>query len=55
LREALLLAETAQVLCDPLAINMRNNISHGISESVGRVGAALLLQVACYLSLMRRQ
>lgn len=37
------------LLCDPVAINLRNNIAHGIVGHVGRVEAALLLQASCFL------
>lgn len=40
------------LLCDPLAINLRNDIAHGLIERVGGVGAALLIQAACRLTLM---
>lgn len=40
------------LLCDPLAINLRNDIAHGLLERVGGVGAALLIQAACRLTLM---
>ena len=41
------------LLCDPLSINLRNDIAHGIVEQVGSAGAALLLQAACFLALLR--
>lgn len=40
------------LLCDPLAINLRNDIAHGLLERVGGVQAALLIQAACRLTLM---
>jgi hypothetical protein len=41
------------LLCDPLATNLRNDIAHGIRQRVGGVEAALLIQTACYLTLIR--
>jgi hypothetical protein len=41
------------LLCDPLAINLRNDIAHGIRQRVGGVEAALLIQAACHLTLIR--
>jgi len=41
------------LLCDPLATNLRNDIAHGIRKRVGGVEAALLIQAACYLTLIR--
>lgn len=38
------------LLSDPLGLNLRNVISHGLAPKVGRPAAALLLQVACLLS-----
>jgi hypothetical protein len=43
------------LLCDPLAFNLRNEISHGLVSRLGGVEAALLIQAACYLALMARQ
>jgi hypothetical protein len=40
------------LLCDPLAFNLRNEISHGLLPRVGGVEAALLIQAACHLALM---
>lgn len=37
------------LLCEPLAVNLRNNIAHGLLERVEGVHAALLLQAACFL------
>lgn len=41
------------LLCDPLATNLRNDIAHGIRQRVGGVEAALLIQAACHLTLIR--
>jgi hypothetical protein len=41
------------LLCDPLATNLRNDIAHGIQRRVGGVEAALLIQAACHLTLLR--
>lgn len=38
------------LLTDPLGLNLRNVISHGLAPQVGRPAAALLLQAACLLS-----
>jgi hypothetical protein len=43
------------LLCDPLAVNLRNDIAHGIVEQIGGVNAALLIHAACYLALLRAQ
>jgi hypothetical protein len=37
------------LLSDPLGLNLRNVISHGLAPQVGRPAAALLLQAACLL------
>jgi hypothetical protein len=42
-------AYLAALLTDPLGLNLRNLISHGLIGRVGRHNAALLLQVACLL------
>lgn len=42
------------LLCDPLATNLRNNVAHGLVKRVGGIHAALLIQAACYLALMRK-
>lgn len=41
------------LLCEPLAINLRNLIAHGLVPGIGRGGAALLLHAACFLALLR--
>jgi hypothetical protein len=38
------------LLSDPLGMNLRNAISHGLLTRVGKPTAALLIQVACLLS-----
>ena len=43
------------LLCDPLAINLRNNLAHGIVTRVGRIDAALAIQAACYFTLLDEQ
>lgn len=40
------------LLCDPLSINLRNLIAHGLVGGVGATGAGLLLHAACYLALL---
>lgn len=37
------------LLCDPLALNLRNVIAHGLRERIGRGDAALLIQAACWM------
>jgi hypothetical protein len=41
------------LLCEPLAINLRNDIAHGLIPIVGGTSAALLLHAACFLALLR--
>lgn len=41
------------LLCEPLALNLRNGIAHGLIPRVGAVSAALLLHAACYLALLQ--
>ena len=40
------------LLCDPLAMNLRNDIAHGLAGYVGGVDAALLIHAGCYLALL---
>lgn len=42
------------LLCDPLALNLRNDIAHGIVARIGGVHAGLLIHMACFLALLRR-
>lgn len=42
------------LLCDPLAINLRNDIAHGLVGEVREVHAALLVHAACHLALLGR-
>jgi len=42
------------LMCDPLAINLRNDIAHGLAGRVGGVNAALLIHAACYLAVGSR-
>jgi len=42
------------LLCDPLALNLRNSIAHGLRPRVGAVNAALLIQAGCHLSILRQ-
>lgn len=42
------------LLCDPLAINLRNDIAHGLAGTIARHKAALLVQVGCHLALVSR-
>jgi hypothetical protein len=37
------------VLTDPLALNLRNAVSHGLCGSFDKLDAALLLHVACVI------
>jgi hypothetical protein len=37
------------VLTDPLALNLRNAVSHGTRDAFGRFDAALLLHIACVI------
>lgn len=37
------------VLADPLGLNLRNAIAHGLRDRIDEVDAALLIHVACYL------
>ncbi len=37
------------LLCDPIGINLRNRIAHGIIDEASPVESALLLHSACYL------
>jgi Domain of unknown function (DUF4209) len=41
------------LLCDPLALNLRNVIAHGLATKVGGISAALLLHAACFLALLK--
>jgi hypothetical protein len=43
------------LLCDPLALNLRNDIAHGVIERVGAGRCALLLHAACHLRLWTSQ
>jgi hypothetical protein len=40
------------LLANPLGLNLRNTIAHGLSPRVGAGDAALLLHAACYLRLL---
>lgn len=40
------------LLADPLGHNLRNRIAHGLVAKVGSSDAALLIQVACFLSMI---
>jgi hypothetical protein len=37
------------VLTDRLALNLRNTVAHGTRPSFGRMDAALLVHIACFL------
>lgn len=39
----------ADLLCNPLSVNLRNDIAHGLVDTVGSAQTALLLQAACFL------
>jgi hypothetical protein len=41
------------LLTDPLGLNLRNVIAHGLRDQVDRLDAALLIQAACYLRLLK--
>jgi hypothetical protein len=41
------------LLTDPLGLNLRNVIAHGLRDKIDRLDAALLIQAACYLRLLR--
>jgi Domain of unknown function (DUF4209) len=41
------------LLCDPIATNLRNRISHGLLPKAEKSDAALLFHVACYLRLIK--
>jgi hypothetical protein len=41
------------LLCEPLALNLRNDIAHGLVPRVGGLEAALLVQAGCHLALLR--
>lgn len=43
------------LLCDPHAMNLRNDIAHGLVGCVDGAAAALLIHVACYLALLEGQ
>ncbi len=40
------------LLADPLGLNLRNVIAHGLQPGIGRDGAALLIHAACFLTLV---
>lgn len=41
------------LLCEPVGVNLRNRIAHGLSRRVERREAAVLIHAACHLRLMR--
>jgi hypothetical protein len=41
------------VLCEPIGMNLRNRIAHGLLAKADKGEAALLIHVACHLSLIR--
>lgn len=41
------------LLCDPVGVNLRNRIAHGLLPKVEKRAAALLIHAACHLSLVR--
>jgi hypothetical protein len=43
------------LLCDPVEINLRNVIAHGLAPEIGGTSAALLLHAACWLALLARE
>jgi Domain of unknown function (DUF4209) len=43
----------AHVLADPLGLNMRNDISHGLIEAVDEIRVALLIHVMLFLVTLR--
>jgi hypothetical protein len=40
------------LLANPLGLNLRNTVAHGLSPRVGAADAALLLHAGCYLRLL---
>ena len=46
-------AYLVNLLTDERGINLRNSIAHGLKEQIGLGDAALLIQAACYLQLLR--
>lgn len=40
----------ANLLCDPLGLNLRNTIGHGLIAEVDQYNAALLVHAACHLA-----
>jgi hypothetical protein len=40
------------LLTDPLGLNLRNVISHGLRSEIGADDAALMIHVACYLAML---
>jgi hypothetical protein len=46
------LAYLQSLLADPLGLNLRNVIAHGLRGEVGREDAALLIHAACFLRLL---
>jgi hypothetical protein len=43
----------AHLLVDPLGLNLRNNISHGLIPAVDQYKAALLIHAVCHLAILR--
>jgi hypothetical protein len=43
----------SHLLADPLGLNLRNDISHGLIPAVDQYKAALLLHAACHVALLR--
>lgn len=41
------------VLSEPVGVNLRNRIAHGLLTSASKRDAALLIHVACHLRLIR--
>jgi hypothetical protein len=41
------------VLCEPIGVNLRNRIAHGLLWKADKGDAALLIHVACHLALVR--
>jgi hypothetical protein len=48
-------AHLQNLLSDPLGLNLRNVIAHGLRGEIGREDAALLIHAACFLRLLEPQ
>jgi hypothetical protein len=41
------------LLCDPIGVNLRNRLAHGLLPKADKKEAALLIHAACHLSLIK--